>query len=74
MNIIGIHGALDWDPTDILTKNRIHDAGATLFVDGKHIRSIDEERLSRTKWDGNFPYKSIDYCLGDIPKEDVDIV
>jgi len=51
-----------------------HDSGATLFVDGKHIRSIEEERLSRFKHDGRFPYRSIDYVLGDLKKEDIDIV
>ncbi len=74
MNIIGIHGAVDWDPHDMKSLNMVHDSGATLFVDGKHVRSIDEERLSRRKYDGRFPHKSIDYCLGDIKKEDIDIV
>tara|TARA_B100001250_G_scaffold397093_1_gene403835 strand:- start:368 stop:2095 length:1728 start_codon:yes stop_codon:yes gene_type:complete len=80
MNIIGIHGSLkELDPGAIHFPNDYkrmdeHDSGATLFVDGKHIRSIDEERLSKRKYDGRFPYKSIDYCLGDLTKEDVDIV
>ena len=74
MNIIGMHGALDWEPHDLRSLNVVHDSGCTLFVDGKHIRSIDEERLSRIKYDGRFPHKSIDYCLGDIKKEDIDIV
>ena len=65
MNIIGIHGIDGYD---------VHDSGATLFVDGKHIRSICEERLSRRKYEGDFPFGSIDYCLGDIKKEDIDIV
>ena len=74
MNIIGIHGSVDWDPHDMKSLNMVHDSGATLFVDGKHVRSIDEERLSRRKYDGRFPHKSIEYCLGDIKKEDIDIV
>ena len=74
MNIIGIHGALDWEPDDLRSLNMVHDSGCTLFVDGKHIRSIDEERLSRRKYDGRFPHKSIDYCLDGIKKEDIDIV
>ena len=67
MNIIGIQGALNHD---------VHDSGCTLFVDGKHIVSISEERLSRIKYDGSFPYRSIDYCLsvGNIEKDDIDIV
>ena len=67
MNIIGIQGALDHD---------VHDSGCTLFVDGKHIVSISEERLSRIKYDGFFPYRSIEYCLnvGNIEKDDIDII
>ena len=74
MNILGLHCALEWDGDDTENYSRIHDAGATLFVDGKHVRSISEERLSRVKYDGNFASRSIDYVLGDIPREDVDIL
>ena len=67
MNIIGIQGELNYD---------VHDAGATLFSDGKHIVSISEERISRIKYDGSFPYRAIDYCLsaGNIEKDDIDII
>ena len=65
MNIIGVYGSLE---------SRNHDSGATLFVDGNHIVSIDEDRLTRKKHEGAFPYKSIEYCLGDIKKDDIDIV
>ena len=74
MNIIGLYGKLEY-----LTESKLeedvdcHDSGATLFVDGYHIRSINEERLSRVKEDGGFPRKSIDYVLGDISKDDVDL-
>ena len=46
------------------------------FVDGKHVCSISEERLTRRKHDGNYPINSIDYCLsaGNITAEDVDLV
>ena len=54
MKILGLQGVLDHD---------VHDSGCTLFLDGKHIVSISEERLSRIKYDGSFPHKSIDYCL-----------
>ena len=76
MNIIGIHGALEWDCgiEKLGQVSMIHDSGCTLFSNGKHIRSVDEERLTRMKYEGSFPYKSIDYCLGDIKKEDIDIV
>ena len=67
MKILGLQGALDYD---------VHDSGCTLFLDGKHIVSISEERLSRIKYDGYFPYRSIEYCLsvGNIEKDDIDIV
>lgn len=74
MKILGINSALEWDAWDAKNFARVHDSGCTLFVDGKHVRSINEDRLSRVKYDGTFPYKGIEYCLGDIPKEDIDIV
>ena len=74
MIILGLHSALDWDSSDAKNFSRIHDSGCTLFIDGKHIRSIDESRLTRVKYEGNYPVNSIDYCLDGIPREDVDIV
>ena len=71
MNIIGLHSAVLWNEDAF---SRIHDSGATLFQDGKHIRSIDEARLSRIKYDGSWPHKSIDYVLGDLTREDIDLV
>jgi predicted NodU family carbamoyl transferase len=68
MNILGLYGAIDWDANksyDPVTQDKtwVHDSGATLLIDGNHICSISEERLSRIKYDGNFPIKSIEYCL-----------
>ncbi len=80
MNILGIFGSIDWDAREPLDENEnhtyLHDAGATLFVDGKLSCSIQEERLTRYKFDGNFPYKSIEYCLSqaNIKNFDIDIV
>ena len=80
MNILGIFGSIDWDAREPLDENKnhtyLHDAGATLFVDGKLSCSIQEERLTRYKFDGNFPYKSIEYCLSqaNIKNFDIDIV
>ena len=84
MNIIGLYGAIDWDANIFLKKINeetawttwIHDSGATLLKDGKHICSILEERLTRFKNEGNFPDKSIDYCLecGNLSKNDIDLV
>ena len=56
MKIIGLYGKLEY-----LTESKLeedvacHDYGATLFVDGYHIRSINEERLNRVKEYGGFP-------------------
>ena len=81
MNILGLYGAIDWDANqsyDPVTQDRtwVHDSGATLLINGNHICSISEERLSRIKYDGNFPSKSIDYCLsvGNITSQDIDLI
>ena len=75
MNALGLHSAVLWN-ADVSAErySRIHDSGATLFQDGKHIRSIDEARLSRIKYDGSWPHRSIDYVLGDLTREDIDLV
>ena len=84
MIIVGINGAYERGdvnhPNVIMSANSevqfLHDGGCTLFIDGKHICSINEERLSRKKYDGDYPQRSIDHCLseGNIRPEDVDIV
>jgi carbamoyltransferase len=80
MNIIGIYGSFGWDANssaDGCGENTwVHDSGATLFMNGKHVASISEERLTRIKHDGNFPTKSIQYCLdiGGIDADDIDYV
>jgi len=81
MNILGIFGAIDWDShkshdEETGTYTAVHDSGATLFIDGKLVSNILEERLTRYKLEGNFPHKSIEYCLsmGNISGEDIDVV
>jgi carbamoyltransferase len=80
MIIVGLYGAYDWHSNntslEINNATFVHDGGCSLFIDGKHICSINEERLTRIKYDGNYPSNSIDYCLSaaSIKKEDVDIV
>ena len=81
MNILGLYGAINWnanlsyDP-ETQYQTWVHDAGATLLINGNHICSISEERLTRIKYDGNFPIKSIDYCLsiGNIIPQDIDLI
>ena len=78
MIILGIYGAFDWEANQSFDEHNdltwVHDAGATLFINEKHICSISQERLTRIKHDGNFPINSIDYCLkeGNVSYEDVD--
>ena len=84
MNVIGLYGAIGWNV--LISDNPklrqqaeeswTHGASVTLFSDGNHIASISEERLSGIKYDGNFPRKSIEYCLsaGNLSKEDIDVV
>ena len=72
MNILGIYGAFGWDSR----VDWVHDSGATLFINGNHICSIAEERLSQLKYDGDYPQKSINYCLsvGNITEDDIDLI
>lgn len=59
-----------------VTANFQHDGGCTIFVNGEHKISVNEERLSREKYDGNFPKNAIRYCLegAEVSAEDVDLV
>ena len=84
MNVIGLYGAIGWNVlisdnpklSNQMNESWTHGASVTLFSDGNHIASISEERLSGIKYDGNFPRKSIEYCLstGNLSKEDIDVV
>ncbi len=84
MNVIGLYGAIGWNVlisdnpklSNQMNESWTHGASVTLFSDGNHIASISEERLSGIKYDGNFPRKSIEYCLstGNLSKDDIDVV
>jgi carbamoyltransferase len=84
MNVIGLYGAIGWNVLisdnpklrNQMNESWTHGASVTLFSDGNHVTSISEERLSGIKYDGNFPRKSIEYCLsaGNLSKEDIDVV
>jgi len=80
MITLGIYGSFDWESNKSFNEfgeaTWCHDAGATIFVDGKHICSISEERLTRRKHDGNYPINSIKYCLSsaNVKEEDVDLI
>ena len=84
MNVVGLYGAIGWnvvlsDNPKLLKQSEdswTHGASVTLIKDGEHCVSISEERLSGIKYDGNFPRKSIEYCLsaGNLDKNDIDLV
>ena len=84
MNVIGLYGAIGWNVLisdnpklrEQMNDSWTHGASVSLFSDGNHIVSISEERLSGIKYDGNFPRKSVEYCLsaGNLSKEDIDVV
>jgi len=40
-----------------------HDSAAALLKDGQVIAAVEEERFSRKKFDDDFPYKAIEWCL-----------
>ena len=60
----------------ILGINDGHNSGASIFLNGKLICAISEERLSRKKNEYGFPRKSIDYCISsaNIKKNQIDYV
>lgn len=74
MNILGIYGAFYWDANTV--DNWTHDSGSTIFINGKHVCSISEERLTKVKYEGNYPAKSVSYCLdaANILPKDIDVV
>lgn len=80
MITIGVYGAFDWRADKSFNQYNeqtwCHDSGATIFVDGNHICSISEERLTRKKYDGNYPINSIDYCLkeANVTEDQVDLI
>ena len=42
-----------------------HDSAAALLKDGHVIAAVEEERFSRKKFDDDFPYKAIEWCLNE---------
>lgn len=60
MNILGLNYAF-------------HDSSACLVVDGKIAVVIEEERLTRRKHTGSFPYQAIERCLSETGLEAKDI-
>ena len=40
-----------------------YDVSASLIIDGQVVAAVEEERLNRIHKTGDFPIKSINYCL-----------
>lgn len=83
MNILGISGAIGWDSNVSISGSNglsgdtwVHGAGACLICAGKFIGALEEERLTRIKYDGNYPVNAINALLkkGMITVNDIDIV
>lgn len=52
MNVLGLTHFLD-----------CHDSAAALVCEGTLVAAAEEERFTRKKHDGSFPFNSIEYCL-----------
>jgi len=50
-----------------------HDSGAAIIKESEILVAINEERLTRRKLEINFPYKSIEACLGFLNLKPADI-
>ncbi len=48
----------------ILGLTTLGDSAAALIKDGELIAAVEEERFSRKKHHSGFPYKAIEFCLG----------
>jgi carbamoyltransferase len=53
-----------------------HDSAAAIVSDGRLTAAVQEERLSRKKFDANFPRRSIQACLDEtgLALRDIDFV
>jgi carbamoyltransferase len=81
MNILGINGSIGWDgniamPLPEFGEMWVHGSGATLVMDGVLKNSINEERLSRIKYDGQYPKLAIQTILdyNNLTPDDIDVV
>jgi len=53
-----------------------HDSGACILDDNVLTAALSEERISRVKLDGGFPYRSIDECfkITGLKPDDIDLI
>ena len=70
MIILGLHGF------SAKSKTKLHNTGVAITKNGKIIAAVDEERYSRIKNDGSFPFKSLEdiYKIANISPKNIDIV
>lgn len=76
MVILGINGQIILNTSEREGPGYVHHSGVALIKDGKLCNALCEERLSRRKYDGDFPIRSINEVLriNNLTKNDVDIV
>ena len=72
MIVLGLYGACGWHPT--ANERWVHSSGAALIDGGELVCAISEERLTKDKYTGVFPEKSIDYVLDGRSTGEVDVV
>ena len=60
----------------ILGLSTMGNSSASIVIDGVVIAAIEEERLTRLKNDGGFPFEAIKYCLeiSGLKITDIDII
>src|SRR3989338_99063 len=53
-----------------------HDSSAAILVDGRLVAAAQEERFSRKKRDGGFPFQAIAYCLREarLSMQDIEVL
>ena len=65
-----------WGYSADVPQVQTHDSGAAVIVDGQIVSAVNEERLSRKKSDGTYPFQSIEKVLelAGIQAGEVDVV
>ena len=75
MTSLGTHSQTISDRSAVLGIGGVlgHDANAALILDGRLVAAAQEERFTRVKHDGSFPYRAVADCmaLGGISASDV---
>ena len=53
-----------------------YDVSAALIIDGEIVAAVEEERLNRIRHTGDFPKKSIEFCLekANLSIDDIDVI